>query len=216
MISFRGLTRYAKIERRAPSRGVEQCELCGASMAPIHSHVVDLERRTLCCTCRPCALLFYDVRASHSRYRTVPDRVIVDPALELTEDEWSALKIPVRLAFVFYNSVLNRWVAVYPSPAGPTESEIDDEAWCALSSRSATLDAIEPDVEALLVRGRRGESGFTCFVAPIDACYELVARVRKHWKGFDGGDVVRDAVDSFFAQLTERSRAPSQAERVEP
>ncbi len=33
---------------------------------------------------------------------------------------------------------------------------------------------------------------------PIDACYELVGRLRRLWKGFDGGSEVHRALDAFF------------------
>jgi hypothetical protein len=39
---------------------------------------------------------------------------------------------------------------------------------------------------------------------PIDACYELVGRIRTHWKGLDGGDDVRTEMDRFFAALRDR------------
>ena len=34
---------------------------------------------------------------------------------------------------------------------------------------------------------------------PIDACYELVGRLRALWRGFDGGQEAHDAIDAFFA-----------------
>ena len=40
---------------RAPG---ERCDMCTAPVAEEHPHVVDLESRSLLCTCRPCALLF--------------------------------------------------------------------------------------------------------------------------------------------------------------
>jgi hypothetical protein len=36
---------------------------------------------------------------------------------------------------------------------------------------------------------------------PIDRCYELVGRMRRHWRGFDGGDEVRAQIEVFFAGL---------------
>ena len=33
---------------------------------------------------------------------------------------------------------------------------------------------------------------------PIDACYELVGQLRTLWRGFDGGQEARDALDAFF------------------
>jgi hypothetical protein len=63
---------------------------------------------------------------------------------------------------------------------------------------------LEPDVEALLVY-KRGKA-YECFLAPIDACYELVGHVRMNWKGFDGGQEAWDAIDGFFDGLRSRSR----------
>src|SRR5690606_29040914 len=114
-----------------------------------HPHVVDREGRAILCACRACALLFE--RQERGRYRTVPRRVLVEPTLSLTPARLSALGVPVQLAFVFFHSTLTRWVALYPSPAGPTEAVLDDEAVAPLLAASALARALEPDVEALLV-----------------------------------------------------------------
>jgi hypothetical protein len=51
-----------------------------------------------------------------------------------------------------------------------------------------------------------GEAKATeCFLVPIDACYELVGRVRMHWRGFQGGQEVWREIDGFFDRLRERS-----------
>ena len=42
-------------------------------------------------------------------------------------------------------------VALYPSPAGATECELDLEAWDELVAANPVLDDLEPDVEALIV-----------------------------------------------------------------
>jgi hypothetical protein len=42
---------------------------------------------------------------------------------------------------------------------------------------------------------------------PIDACYELVGRLRQVWRGFDGGQQAHEAMDEFFARVSARSRA---------
>jgi hypothetical protein len=208
--ALRALTRYAHgSHARAKS---ERCELCGNAVDAVHAHVVDLERRGLCCACRACALLFGRAGMPTGRYRTVPDRVLVEPDFQLTEARWETLGIPVRLAFVFFNSSLERWIGVYPSPAGPTESEVSLAGWTELGAGSALIGSLEPDVEALLVHGARGQQRFECFLVPIDACYELVARVRRHWKGFDGGPVARQEIEAFFVGLRARSR--SVAERA--
>jgi hypothetical protein len=43
-------------------------------------------------------------------------------------------------------------------------------------------------------------------VVPIDACYELVGKLRLLWKGFDGGQEAREAIDSFFDRVATRAR----------
>src|SRR5262249_19956933 len=98
-----------------------------------------------------------------------------------------------------------RRVAVYPSPAGPTEADVDARAWVDLSAVFPLLACLEPDVEALIVRGDRGRP-LEALVAPIDACYALVAIVRRRYRGFDGGDEVRGELDRFFEGLRTRGR----------
>lgn len=206
MRSLRALERYARGPARPRASDVERCELCAAPIAPSHSHAVDLERRRLCCVCQACALLFDRAGVETGRYRTVPRRVLVDPSFTLSEADWAALEVPVRLAFVFFHSSLGRWVAVYPSPAGATESELSLERWDEVMGSRRLIERIEPDVEALLVYGRRGE-GFEAFLAPIDACYDLVGRIRRRWRGFDGGDEARAEIESFFTGLRRQSRS---------
>ena len=201
------LERFARgrTRGRAPS-AAESCELCGVPVPGAHDHVVDLGDRALRCACRACALLFEKSGAGAGRYRTVPDRVLRAPDPGISPAEWAQLGVPVRLVFLFENSALGRWVAVYPSPAGPVESEPRVEAWDRLRPRIPLARAIAPDVEAMLVRGERGSEALSWFGVPITAAYQLVARVRRHWTGFDGGDRARRAIDDFFADLARRSR----------
>jgi hypothetical protein len=107
------------------------------------------------------------------------------------------------MAFFFVNSVEATTVAFYPSPAGATESLLPGDAWVGLLGSNPAFGDIRPDVEALLVQ--RAPDGFEAFLVPIDVCYELVGLVRLRWKGFDGGQEARAAIDVFFATLRERS-----------
>jgi len=50
-----------------------------------------------------------------------------------------------------------------------------------------------------------------CYLVPIDACYELVGRIRRCWKGFDGGEDAWNEIDGFFADLRVRSGETSEA-----
>ncbi len=184
----------------------ERCEMCAAAIAEEHQHVVNLESRVLMCTCRGCYLLF---TAEHAelRYRSVPDRYLSFPDFEFGAREWDELQIPVGLAFLFKNSVQDRIIAFYPGPAGATESELTLEAWDRIVVANAQLDHLRADVEALLLRGAdREHPDFTAHVVPIDACYELVGRLRSLWRGFDGGTEARTAIDDFFAMVEHRSR----------
>ncbi|WP_280701416.1 DUF5947 family protein [Kitasatospora sp. GP82] len=183
----------------------ERCAFCGLQLPPGHRHVVDTEERALACTCTACAMLFQQPGAADGRYRKVPDRCLADPAHELDDTAWESLRIPVSTVFFFRNAVLDRLVALYPSPAGPTESELDPQTWEAVLGGSRLAALLEPDVEALLLRRAAGRS--QCFLVPIDICYELVGRMRLHWQGFDGGAKAQAELEAFFGRVQERSRA---------
>ena len=180
--------------------------MCAEPIADEHQHVVNLESRVLMCTCRGCYLLFTAEQAT-MRYRAVPDRYLSFPEFSFGKDGWDDLQIPVGLAFLFQNSVQGRVVAFYPGPAGATESELPLDAWDRIVSGNPDLGHLRPDVEALLLRrSDREHAGFSCYLVPIDACYELVGRLRSLWRGFDGGQEARDAIRDFFAAVEERSR----------
>ncbi|APR80684.1 Hypothetical protein A7982_06031 [Minicystis rosea] len=202
---LQALERFAVAAPTPRSHRGPACELCGGAIDAAHAHVADLDRRSIQCACRACALLFAGAGAGGGRRRTVPTRVLVDPMLSLTEAQWAALGVPVRLAFFLQSSALGRWLAIYPSPAGATEAELDTAAWTNLAAASRLIACVEPDVEALLLRAERGRR-FEAMLAPIDVCYEIVGIVRRQWKGFDGGDAVRAALDACFDDLRARSR----------
>lgn len=194
----------------------ERCEMCAESIGDQHQHVVDVESRSMMCTCRGCYLLFTDQQAA-LRYRAVPDRYLAFADFRFVRSEWDDLQIPVGLAFLFRNSVQERVVAFYPSPAGATESELSLDAWDRIVAANPPLSLLLPDVEALLIyTAERGRGDFTCHLVPIDACYELVGTMRKTWRGFDGGQEARTAMDAFFAMVEARSKpAPSVVEQIE-
>jgi Family of unknown function (DUF5947) len=191
------------MDARPPARAGERCELCGQPIPDRHSHIVHLERRNLLCACRACYLLFTSGGAGGGKYRAVPERYLGLGARVLTEEQWDRAQVPVNLAFFFFNSSLGRTVAFYPSPAGATESLLPLETWQEVERANPVLAGLTPDVEALLVYKR--PEGFESYVVPIDACYELVGIVRRHWKGFQGGEEAWRAIEGFFAGLRSRS-----------
>jgi hypothetical protein len=181
----------------------ERCEMCREVLGARHGHVVDLEKRSLACTCRACYLLFTHSGAGGGRYRSVPERVCSDPDRPLTGADWNELQIPVAMAFFFHNSALGRVVAGYPSPGGVTECELDLAAWDRLAAAYPLLGALTPDVEAIFVN--RTDDGNETFLIPIDECYSLVGELRLLWQGFDGGQEARAALAAFLAGLRERA-----------
>jgi hypothetical protein len=189
-------------EGRRPS-GEERCELCAEPLATPHTHLVDRESRALRCCCRPCYFLFTPEGAAAGRYRPVPDRYLRAQRFVLTAQQWSELSIPVGLLFVFHHSGLDTPVAFYPSPAGATESLLPLDTWAQVRQANPMLIDAAPDVEAVLLRRTAGHND--AYLVPIDACYDLVGRVRLHWRGFSGGETVWQEIDAFFAELAQRA-----------
>jgi hypothetical protein len=191
--------RAAARSDRDAAEGTERCEMCREVLDDRHGHVVDLEVRSLSCTCRACYLLFTHEGAAGGRYRAVPEHVYHDPGRPLTDADWNELQIPVAMAFFFYNSALGRVVAGYPSPGGATECELDLAAWDRLAAAYPLLSRLAPDVEAIFVN--RPE----VFLIPVDECYALVGELRMKWQGFDGGAEARAALASFLDGLRRRA-----------
>src|ERR1051326_1065814 len=193
---------------------VSVCGGCGVDLAAEHRHVIDVESRIIACRCRACWLLAGSAPGSNER--AIPTRYLRQRDAGLSPAQWDALQIPVDVAFFMINSRAGRTFAFYPSPAGPTESALSLEAWHEIVDRHGWVREMAPDVEALLVC-RRPETG-SCvgFIVPIDACYELVGRIRLAWSAFSGGTAVQDVVDAFFAEVIARcepSAAAAHAER---
>ena len=179
----------------------EPCDLCRQEITVTHQHVVNLETRGLLCTCRACYLFFTREGTGQGRYRAVPDRYVAVPDFVLGDEQWDAFQVPVAIAFFFFNSTLNRTVALYPSPAGATESLLTLGAWTRLVRANPLLETLRPDVEALLIYKR--PDGFECHIVPIDACYALAGRVRRHWSGFVRGEM-GTGIETFFANVRTR------------
>jgi uncharacterized protein DUF5947 len=198
------LERFAKRVRRAKrAREGARCEVCGEAIGPAHRHVVDRVDRRLLCACTGCVIAFDGEQPA--RFRSVPDRRHAE-AIELFSDrDFDALGVPVGLAFFFRSSTLKRWVAAFPSIAGATEAELPEDAWTAIEARSDRVRSMASDVEALLVRRHR-DARYDGFIVPVDVCYELTALLRQKWRGIDGGDEARAALDELFAELARSGR----------
>ncbi len=196
------LQRFAR--RRTPA---EQCELCSAQIAPDphHQHLLDPQSRQLLCACDPCATLFSG--QAKTKYRRVPRDVAALMDFQMSDAQWNELLVPVGMAFFFYNSAEERVMALYPSPAGATESLLTLESWQEIKRDNPVLDKMEPDVEGLLVnRTRRGESSSAAYyLVPIDQFYRLVGLIRSNWRGLSGGSEVWREIGEFFERLEKHS-----------
>ena len=117
----------------------------------------------------------------------------------MTDAEWETLARPIDLAFFFYHSPQEKMTAMYPSPAGSTESLLTLNSWETLVKQNPALATMETDVEGLLVNRSQGAREY--FIAPMDACYELVGTIRMHWRGLSGGDAVWQEIEKFFSGL---------------
>ena len=168
---------------------LERCDLCGAPIADDHRHLLEPQHRELLCACRACALLF----DRGGRYRLVPTRRVRLGDLELSDEAWEALRLPVDIAF-FLRTADGGAQAFYPSPMGATESQ--------LPLGLDALPELEPDVEALLVN--RAQGAHEHWIVPIDDCFRLVGVIRTHWRGLTGGREVWAEIRRFFADLERR------------
>jgi Family of unknown function (DUF5947) len=158
-----------------------------------------LERATrkIVCSCDACTLTFVPV--VEGRFKVIPRDARPLPDFQLADSDWENLALPINLAFFFYDSPSKKMTALYPSPAGATESLLPLTAWEAIVRQNPVLEKMEADVEALLVN--RGAEANDYYIAPIDKCFELVGLIRMHWRGFSGGEEVWREIDKFFAQL---------------
>jgi hypothetical protein len=195
------LRRFAGSKRAQPA--AERCEVCASTIAGDHRHLLEIDSGRLLCSCRPCWLLFADSRSAGGKLRAVPDRVVSVPAACVTAAIWEALQIPIALVFFRFRSLDGRATAFYPSPAGATESQLPLDAWPKLLDASPSLRSVAADVEAVLVRGTAERQAW--YIVPIDACYELIGRIRTGWRGFSGGDELQDDIERFFAALDAKS-----------
>jgi hypothetical protein len=192
--AFSTLRRFA---RPAARTVLERCELCNLVLPPLHRHLLEPATRKVACSCDPCALLFQN--AVGAKFKLIPRDTRALPDFRMTDAEWEGLALPIDLAFFFYSTPDEKMTALYPSPAGPTESLLPLTSWEVLVGQNPVLQNMESDVEALLVN--RAGSAREYFIAPIDKCYELVGTIRMYWRGLSGGEEVWREIEKFFARL---------------
>jgi hypothetical protein len=179
----------------------EHCDVCGVSIPSDHRHLLHLGERRIVCACEAC----WAMRSGEGDYRPTGSRVLWLPDLQIPDDLWAAFQIPIGLSFFMASTVTGCVVALYPSPAGATESELHFEAWGRMLELNPVLGDLEPDIEGLIVNRLSDPPMYA--IAPIDRCYALTGAIKASWEGISGGAGVEEAVTDFFeglqAQATE-------------
>lgn len=201
----RGLTALASLKRYVPARPAavpEYCGLCEAVISAEHSHLIEPATRRLICSCEACAILFDG--HDGTKYRRVPRGSRLLTQFVLTDELWVGLNLPINLAFFVKCTASACVVAMYPGPAGATESSVAAEAWDALAEQNPTLLTFRPDVEALLVNRVFNKRDY--YRVGIDECFKLVGLIRSYWRGLSGGPAAWAEINRYFAELKERSR----------
>jgi hypothetical protein len=184
---------------RRPSLA-ESCEMCSKELRSEHQHLLEPQTRKLICTCDACAILF----SGQTKYKRVPRRIRFLTDFRMTDGQWDALMMPINMAFFFRSTPQDRVIALYPSPAGATESLLSFDSWTEIEAENPALLNIETDVEALLVNRighSRGFSKAEYYLVPIDECFKLVGLIRSRWQGLSGGAEVWSEIGQFFESL---------------
>ena len=180
----------------------EHCDLCGIEIPSEHEHLLHLEDRRILCVCATC----WAQRSADPELRPAGSRVVWLDDFELPDELWARLEVPIGLAFFMRSSSVGAMVAMYPSPAGATESELELSAWDELGALNPELETLEPDAEALVVN--RISDPHAYVIAPIDECYALVGAIKMNWEGISGGEAIERAIPTFFQRLRGRSAEP--------
>jgi hypothetical protein len=195
------LRQFTRRRADAEADAEERCELCSARLGPAHEHLLDPKKREILCACDGCAILFCG--QAGAQFLRVPRRIRSLMDFQIDDLQWESLMIPINLAFFYRDAARDKVRAMYPSPAGATESLLSLESWQEIAAQNAELQTMEADVEALLVN-RIGDSA-EYYVVPIDECYRLVGLIRMHWRGLSGGAEVWKEIQQFFVSLRARS-----------
>jgi Family of unknown function (DUF5947) len=199
MAGWAGARPAAPVARAAPQAGTATCELCPIGIGEDHRHLLHLVERRIVCVCETC----WSMRSGDPEFRPPGTRTLWLEDFAMADEIWSAFQIPIGLAFLMRSSVSRGVVALYPSPVGATESELELTAWDALCEANPVLDQMEPDAEALIVNRTADEHQYA--IVPVDQCYRMVGLIKSRWEGITGGRAVEEAVGEFFERVRERA-----------
>jgi hypothetical protein len=204
---------FATLRQLARKRtAAERCDMCSQELASEHEHLVEPANRRLICACGACAILFEG--QAGAKFKRVPRQVLFLRDFHLTDAQWDGLMVPIEMVFFFHSSPHGKMIALYPSPAGPTESLLSLDTWSDIVQSNPVLNEMEADVTALLVnrvgQGRTSQPA-EYYLVPIDECYKLVGIIRAHWHGLSGGTEVWREINTFFGALKRRAGIVSES-----
>lgn len=157
--------------------------------------MLNVAERRIVCACESC----WSMRSGDPDLLPTGTRTLRLLDFALPDELWASLRIPIGLAFFMRSSATSSVTALYPSPAGATESELSLEAWAELEALNPILVTLERDAEGLIVNRLANPPAYA--IAPIDRCYMLVGLIKMNWSGISGGDAVERAVSDFFEDL---------------
>ena len=182
-----------------PAASTATCELCPIGIGEDHRHLLHLVERRIVCVCETC----WSMRSGDPEFRPPGSRTLWLEDFDIADEIWSSFQIPIGLAFLMRSSVSRGVVALYPSPVGATESELELTAWDALCAANPVLDQMEPDAEALIVNRTADVHQYA--IVPVDQCYRMVGLIKSRWEGITGGRGVEEAIGEFFERVRERA-----------
>jgi len=177
----------------------EQREICGQGVSEDHRHLLELGERRILCSCEPCIAM----RSGLENYCPVGTRFVWLNDVDFPAELWAAFQLPIGLAFFFRSTGVDAVVALYPSPAGATESELHLESWNKLVELNPILENLEADSEALVVNRMSDEPQHA--IVPIDECYRLVGLIKSTWEGISGGSAIENSVPKFFEYVRHKA-----------
>ena len=189
---------------------VEECELCAGVIGAEHEHLLEPSARRVLCACESCAALSSPQPSRPSaQYLRVERRAVRLPELEIDDETWRSLGVPVGLAFFTARSRSAEVVATFPGRAGIIEAFVPLKAWRDLERRFPLLCRVRPEVEALLVR--RSARHHDYFLISIDHGYELCGLLR----GADAplASMELPSVQRFFERLDAHAGRRSHSRR---
>jgi hypothetical protein len=175
-------------------RDTERCDLCSTTIPEDHRHMIYIDERRIVCTCESC----WALRSGDAEYRPVGSRIVWLDDMHMPDEVWAGFQIPIGLAFFMYSTTSECVVAMYPSPAGATESELHFDTWNRLVALNPELK-LDADIEGLIANRLADPPVYA--IAPIDRCYELTGAIKANWSGISGGEGVEEAVAHFFDEL---------------